>query len=155
MSAVCRGQVTDFPTFGQTAVAAKCLKVHRRAAEFPQISRARECIVASKTSKCFQLLERSFSVHPPRFGVERGMLEASPSSPRHAPVQREVRVFWKKLTRSKLNAEVRLALKLILVTAQRPGEVALAAWNEFVFQDSAQCRVGPIALRESLAVGLA
>ena len=42
-----------------------------------------------------------------------------------------MRIFWKKLTRSKLNAELRLALKLILVTAQRPGEVALAAWSEF------------------------
>jgi integrase len=77
-----------------------------------------------------------------RFGVERGMLEASPfvSMPRPGGTEkgrrrkldeREVRIFWKKLTRSKLNAEVRIALKLILVTAQRPGEVAFAAWNEF------------------------
>src|SRR5579863_6680246 len=35
MSAVCRGQVSDFSSFGQTAVAAKCLKVPRRAAEIP------------------------------------------------------------------------------------------------------------------------
>jgi hypothetical protein len=28
-------QVSDFSTFGQTAVAAKCLKVHRRAGEIP------------------------------------------------------------------------------------------------------------------------
>jgi len=35
MSAVCRGQVSDFSTSGQTAVAAKCLKVHRRAVEIP------------------------------------------------------------------------------------------------------------------------
>jgi integrase len=44
---------------------------------------------------------------------------------------REIRIFWKKLTRSRLNVEVRIALKLILVTAQRPGEVALAARSEF------------------------
>jgi integrase len=44
---------------------------------------------------------------------------------------REVRVFWKKLTSSRLSAELRIALKLILVTAQRPGEVALAAREEF------------------------
>jgi len=80
-----------------------------------------------------------------RFGVERGMLEASPlvSMPRPGGTERsrrrklderEVRVFWKKLTRSRLTAEVRLALKLILVTAQRPGEVALAAWTEFDLQ---------------------
>jgi integrase len=77
-----------------------------------------------------------------RFGVERGMIEASPfiSMPRPGGTEkgrrrkldeREVHIFWRKLTRSKLNAEVRLALKLILVTAQRPGEVAFAAWNEF------------------------
>jgi len=36
-------------------------------------------------------------------------------------------VFWKKLTRSRLSAEVRTALKLILVRAQRAGEVALAS----------------------------
>jgi integrase len=70
------------------------------------------------------------------------MLEASPfiSMPRPGGTEkgrrrkldeREVRIFWQKLTRSGLNAEVRLALKLILVTAQRPGEVALAAWGEF------------------------
>jgi integrase len=79
-----------------------------------------------------------------RFAVTRGMLEASPfvalgkpggsekgrKRKRHLD-DKEIRIFWKKLTRSRLNAEVRIALKLILVTAQRPGEVALAAWREF------------------------
>jgi integrase len=76
------------------------------------------------------------------FGVERGMLEASPfvkmprpggteKSRRRKLDDREIRIFWKKLTCSRLNAEVRIALKLILVTAQRPGEVALAARSEF------------------------
>jgi integrase len=79
-----------------------------------------------------------------RFAVERGMLEASPfvSMPRPGGTEksrrrklddREIRLFWKKLTRSRLNAEVRIALKLILVTGQRPGEVALAACSEFDF----------------------
>jgi integrase len=40
-------------------------------------------------------------------------------------------VFWKKLNSSRLSAEVRIALKLILITAQRPGEVALADREEF------------------------
>ncbi len=76
------------------------------------------------------------------FAVERGMLDASPfvSMPRPGGTEKsrrrklddaEIRVFWQKLPRSKLNSEVRIALKLILVTAQRPGEVALAAWSEF------------------------
>jgi integrase len=77
-----------------------------------------------------------------RFGVTRGMLEASPFVALGKPGgtekarkrrldEREIRIFWQKLTRSRLNAEVRIALKLILVTAQRPGEVSQAAWEEF------------------------
>jgi integrase len=76
------------------------------------------------------------------FAVERGMLDASPfvsmprpggkeRSRRRKLDEREIRIFWKKLTRSTLSAEVRIALKLILATGQRPGEVALAAWSEF------------------------
>ena len=83
------------------------------------------------------LLTQMFS-----FGVERGMLDATPftSLPRPGGTEksrnrrlddREVQTFWKKLTASSLTAEVRIALKLILVTAQRPGEVALAAREEF------------------------
>src|SRR5205823_227875 len=42
MSAGLGSQVSDFSTFGQTAVAAKCLKVHRRAGENPaELPRAR------------------------------------------------------------------------------------------------------------------
>lgn len=83
------------------------------------------------------LLAQMFS-----FGVERGMLDASPfiSLPRPGGTEksrkrklddREVKVFWKKLTSSRVSTEVQIALKLILVTAQRPGEVALAAREEF------------------------
>ena len=42
-----------------------------------------------------------------------------------------MRIFWKKLTRARLRFEVRTALKFVLVTAQRPGEVALAVRAEF------------------------
>lgn len=77
-----------------------------------------------------------------RFAVTRGMLEASPFIALGRPggsekarnrrlSDKEIRTFWKKLTRARLNAEVRIALKLILVTAQRPGEVALASRKEF------------------------
>jgi integrase len=80
-----------------------------------------------------------------RFAVTRGMLEASPfvalgrpggsEKPRNRRLsEKEIRVFWRKLTRSRLSAEVRIALKLVLVTAQRSGEVGLAAWREFDLQ---------------------
>lgn len=79
------------------------------------------------------------------FGVDRGMLDATPftgvprpggteKSRRRKLSEAEVRQFWRRLTRSRLSFEVRTALKLILVTAQRPGEVALAAWSEFDFE---------------------
>jgi hypothetical protein len=65
------------------------------------------------------------------FRVERGMLDASlsifvprPGGTRKVPQSklddREVRVFCKKLASSRLSVEVQIALKLILVTAQRP-----------------------------------
>ncbi len=45
----------------------------------------------------------------------------------------EVAIFWKAIAapESKISAQVRLALKLILITAQRPGEVAGARIDEF------------------------
>ena len=45
----------------------------------------------------------------------------------------EVRRFWRALDRDdiEISRPVRLALRLILATAQRPGEVAGAAWTEF------------------------
>jgi integrase len=76
------------------------------------------------------------------FGVNRGMLDATPFTgvPRPGGTEKsrkrrlseaEVRTFWRRLTRSRLSFEVRTGLKLILVTAQRPGEVALAESAEF------------------------
>lgn len=76
------------------------------------------------------------------FGVDRGTLDATPSisMPRPGGTENsrkrelsepEVRRFWRRLTRTRLSFEVRTALKLILVTAQRPGEVALAAREVF------------------------
>ena len=83
------------------------------------------------------LLAQMFS-----FAVERGTLEATPFSSLPWPGgsekarkrkldDREVLLLWRKLCACGLNFETRTALKLILVTAQRPGEVALAAREEF------------------------
>jgi integrase len=77
-----------------------------------------------------------------RFGVERGILHASPFVALPRPGgreksrsrqldEREIRLFWRRLRTPKISAPVQLALKLILVTAQRPGEVAFAARSEF------------------------
>jgi integrase len=80
------------------------------------------------------------------FAVARDLLTVNPfrGVPRpgesEAPRQRkliddEIRAFWHALDNPKARftatQQVKLALKLILVTGQRPGEVAGAAWSEF------------------------
>jgi integrase len=77
------------------------------------------------------------------WGVNRDLIEASPCvgidrpGGDEQPKERkltddEIRAFWFGLDsdEAKISKPVRLALKLILVTAQRPGEVAGAAWSE-------------------------
>jgi integrase len=77
-----------------------------------------------------------------QFGVERGILDASPLVALPRPGgrekgrsrkldEREIRLFWRRLRHRRITAILRLALKLVLVTAQRPGEVAGAARAEF------------------------
>jgi integrase len=77
-----------------------------------------------------------------RFGVERGILDGSPliALPRPGGTEKkrarilsegEIRLVWRKLRTPGITPLLRLALKLILVTAQRPGEVAGAARCEF------------------------
>lgn len=81
-----------------------------------------------------------------QFGVERGILDASPLAalPRPGGTEKarnrrldehEVRLFWRRLRTRRIRLTVRLALKLVLVTAQRPGEVAGATRGEFDFQN--------------------
>src|SRR5207302_10893030 len=57
MSAFLGSQVSDFSTFGQAAVAAKCLKVHRRAGEIPaNLPRARMYCGEQTSRPCAPLL---------------------------------------------------------------------------------------------------
>ena len=46
----------------------------------------------------------------------------------------EIKTFWERLPRTDASPHVQLALRLILVTAQRPGEVLGAAWKEIDFK---------------------
>jgi integrase len=77
-----------------------------------------------------------------RFGVERGILDGSPlialprpggSEKKRTRIlnEREIRHVWRKLRTPGITPLLRLALKLILATAQRPGEIAGAARAEF------------------------
>lgn len=77
-----------------------------------------------------------------RFAVGRGMAETSPvvlvTRPSAETRTRdriltddELRAFWHKLDSAVLLPRLRPALRLLLITGQRRGEVALATWDEF------------------------
>lgn len=68
------------------------------------------------------------------FGVDRCILESNPAYRVKAPTPEkarertltevEIREFWKALDSARMDEGTRIALKLVLVTGQRPGEVA-------------------------------
>jgi integrase len=79
------------------------------------------------------------------FAAERDLIENSPAaglrkkpggqekSKERALSSEEIRAMWHALDdgKTKMSAPIRLALKLILATAQRPGEIAGAKFSEF------------------------
>lgn len=75
------------------------------------------------------------------WAVEQDILETSPAFRVKAPAKEnrkdrvlspdEIRAAWSAWDRAGATPEVRKALRLILATAQRPGEVAGAHWSEF------------------------
>ncbi len=74
------------------------------------------------------------------FGISRDLVESNPTTLVKAPSrenrrdrvldEKEIRKFWKKLDKSEIGNLLKNALKLILVTAQRPGEVIGVEWSE-------------------------
>ena len=75
------------------------------------------------------------------FAVDRDILEANPCIYVKAPGKEatrdrvlndnEIATFWRALDNAGMSGQVRLALKLQLVTAQRRGEIIEADWSEF------------------------
>jgi integrase len=83
------------------------------------------------------------------FGIERDLIELNPFAGirkpggEEKPKERnlgadEIRAAWLALdsAETEMSRTVRLALKLILISAQRPGEVIGAVWSEFADLDS-------------------
>jgi len=72
-------------------------------------------------------VEKDILLHTPCYGVK-------PPAPKvaceRALSELEVRLFWENLDACAMSAGVKLALKLTLVTAQRPGEVAAIHTDE-------------------------
>ena len=79
------------------------------------------------------------------FAVGRDIIDASPCVQIPAPSkenrrernlsEEEIGIFWSKLDDAKMSQEIRLALKFLLITAQRKNEVIQAEWNEFDLQN--------------------
>ena len=75
------------------------------------------------------------------FGLDRDILDAMPFVRIRPPAKEtprdrvlgpaEIAQFWNGFPKTKITPIIQLALKLILVTAQRRGEVACAPWSEF------------------------
>ncbi len=90
----------------------------------------------NQSTQIFKIVRRMFN-----FAIERDILEATPCAQVKplAPSNRkdrflsadEVRIFWNAIDACGISEGLRRALKLILVTAQRPGEVIGAHSSEF------------------------
>jgi integrase len=75
------------------------------------------------------------------WALSRDILEVNPCNQVKPPAaerrrervlsEAEIRAFWEGLDKASMSDEMRRALKLILVTVQRPGEVIGAHWSEF------------------------
>lgn len=85
---------------------------------------------------------RSILLQMWKFAVGRGMADSSPvtivTRPSPASTTRErtlsdaeVRKFWRQIDQAEMLPRLRHALRLLLITGQRRGEVALATWAEF------------------------
>ncbi|MEO5341618.1 MAG: site-specific integrase, partial [Magnetococcus sp. MYC-9] len=88
------------------------------------------------TNRTLAVVRRMFN-----YAVEQSILEFSPCDHVRAPAKEqrrdrvltveELRAFWWGLDRARMSEPVKVALRLLLVTAQRKGEVAAATWQEF------------------------
>ena len=86
-------------------------------------------------NRLFELLRRAFN-----FGIRRDMLEANPCALVRKPGEErskdrvlsrdEIRTLWTALDGPGFSEHTAAALRLILVTAQRPGEVITVEWDE-------------------------
>ena len=89
-------------------------------------------ITANRT---LRIIKKMFS-----FAVKRGVLNASPCMEIDPPAkenqrerilnEEEIKMFWFGLDKAKMSESTKLVLRLLLITAQRKGEVSQAEWSE-------------------------
>lgn len=90
-----------------------------------------------QANRTFQVIRKVFN-----FGIQRGLVESNPCNQVKAPAREnqrsrvlsdaEIKTFWEKLDVADMAPATARALRLILVTAQRPGEVATMARSEMI-----------------------
>jgi integrase len=113
----------------------------RKAADIVKrdVLRALESIIdrgsPGQANNSFQVIRKMFN-----FAVERDILPFSPCNGLKLPApkktrdrvftEQEIKAFWNNLLTCAMSNELRFALKLILITAQRPGEVIGMHTNE-------------------------
>jgi integrase len=94
-------------------------------------------ITANRT---LRIIKKMFS-----FAVKRGVLDASPCVEIDPPAkenqrerilnEEEIKMFWFGLDKAKMSEGTKLVLRLLLITAQRKGEVSQAEWSEIDFKN--------------------
>lgn len=91
---------------------------------------------ATTANRTLAVVRRMFN-----FAIEQSILDVSPCNLVRAPAQEkrrervlseeEIRAFWNGLDNAGMSEGSRLALRLLLMTAQRKSEVVEAPWSEF------------------------
>jgi integrase len=92
-------------------------------------------IIANRTLAC---IRRMFN-----FAIKRALLDSSPCVMIEAPAKEnrrdrylsedEIKIFWHGLNNAPMTLSIKLALKFLLITAQRKSEVITAEWSEIDF----------------------
>jgi integrase len=103
-----------------------------------EIKRRGAGIMANRT---LSLISRVFN-----FGIDRELVETNPATRVRPPAKEksrervlendEIKAFWNGLDKLPGEPETKLALKLLLTTAQRPGEIASLEWQEIDTEES-------------------
>lgn len=126
-----------YPTIGSLPI----LQVHRREVSKlvfdPILARG----APIQANKVLQLLKQIFD-----YGVEHGYCDSNPiarirknsvggpEKPRTRVLsENEVAIFWRRIKDTNISIPVQLALKLLLVTGQRRGEITRSAWRDVDF----------------------
>lgn len=79
------------------------------------------------------------------FGMDQAIVESNPCARIKPPAkeqqrdrvltEKEIKRFWERLPKTDASSQLQAILKLILVTAQRPGEVIGVAWPEIELEE--------------------